>query len=340
MKEARYYTPKENDRVACHICPRECVISEGKAGICCGRVNHRGKLYAKTYGECSSIAMDPIEKKPLYHFYPGSQILSIGTTGCNLKCQFCQNWHISQVSHESVSTQGISPEEIVKYAKKYNSIGVAYTYNEPFIWYEYVLDTAKMIKQAGLKNVLVTNGYINEQPLLELLPYIDALNIDIKSIEDSFYQEICGGVRLNPVLNTIKLSKKNGRWVELTNLVIPTLNDSSHQINNLINWILEEIGDSIPLHFSRYSPNYKMNLEPTPISTLERIYNQALQRLKYVYIGNACEINMDNTCCPMCNKIVIQRKGYFVSQYNLKGGQCVWCGAEIDGRWELGGEMQ
>jgi len=275
--------------------------------------------------------MDPIEKKPLYHFYPGSQILSIGTTGCNLKCQFCQNWHISQ---ESVSTHQVSPEDIVKYAKKYNAIGVAYTYNEPFIWYEYVLDTAKMIKQEGLKNVLVTNGYVNEQPLLELLPYIDALNIDVKSIEDGFYQEICGGVRLNPVLNTIKLSKKNGCWVELTNLVIPTLNDSPLQINNLINWISEEIGDSVPLHFSRYFPNYKMNLPPTPLATLEQIYHQSLQRLKYVYIGNACEINGDNTCCPMCNRIVIKRKGYGISQYNLKDGRCGWCNSEINGQWE------
>ncbi|MDI6781547.1 MAG: AmmeMemoRadiSam system radical SAM enzyme, partial [bacterium] len=297
VKEAMYYTPKENDRVTCHICPRECVINEGKTGICRGRENHRGKLYAKTYGECSSIAMDPIEKKPLYHFYPGSKILSIGTVGCNLKCQFCQNWHISQASPGSVSTQNVSSEEIVKYAKKYNSIGVAYTYNEPFIWYEYVLDTAKMVKEAGLKNVLVTNGYVNEQPLLELLPYIDALNIDIKSIEDGFYQEVCGGVRLNPVLNTIRLAKKNGCWVELTNLVIPTLNDSFQQINNLISWILEEVGDSTPLHFSRYFPNYKMNLEPTPIATLKQIYHQASERLKYVYIGNAPEINMDNTRC-------------------------------------------
>ncbi|MBU0700831.1 AmmeMemoRadiSam system radical SAM enzyme [bacterium] len=331
MKESRYYTPKENNRVACHLCPRECVINESKAGICRGRVNHGGKLYAQTYGECSSVAMDPIEKKPLYHFYPGSQILSIGTTGCNLKCQFCQNWHISQ---ESVSTHQVSPEDIVKYAKKYNAIGVAYTYNEPFIWYEYVLDTAKMIKQEGLKNVLVTNGYVNEQPLLELLPYIDALNIDVKSIEDGFYQEICGGVRLNPVLNTIKLSKKNGCWVELTNLVIPTLNDSPLQINNLINWISEEIGDSVPLHFSRYFPNYKMNLPPTPLATLEQIYHQSLQRLKYVYIGNACEINGDNTCCPMCNRIVIKRKGYGISQYNLKDGRCGWCNSEINGQWE------
>ncbi|MFH1860838.1 MAG: AmmeMemoRadiSam system radical SAM enzyme [bacterium] len=331
MKEARYYTPKENNMVICHLCPRECVINECKTGICRGRVNHEGKLYAQTYGECSSMAMDPIEKKPLYHFYPGSQILSIGTTGCNLKCQFCQNWHISQ---EGVPTQQVSPEDIVKYAKKHNSIGVAYTYNEPSIWYEYVLDTAKMIKQEGLKNVLVTNGYINEQPLLELLPYIDAMNIDVKSIEDSFYQEICGGVRLNPVLNTVKLSKKNGCWIELTNLVIPTLNDSSHQINNLIDLISEEIGNSVPLHFSRYFPNYKMNLPSTPLATLKQIYQQSLQRLKYVYIGNACEINGDNTCCPMCNKIVIERKGYFVSQYNIKDGRCGWCDAEIDGQWK------
>lgn len=330
MKEAQYYTPKENNQVVCHLCPRECVINEAKAGICRGRVNHEGKLYAKTYGECSSIAMDPIEKKTLYHFYPGSQILSIGTIGCNLRCQFCQNWHISQ---ESVPTQQVSSEDIVEYAKRSNSIGVAYTYNEPSIWYEFVLDTARVVKQNGLKNVLVTNGYINELPLLELLPYIDALNIDLKSMEDSFYQGVCGGVKLNPVLNTIKSAKKSGCLVELTNLVIPTLNDESHQINSMIDWILEEIGDSVPLHFSRYFPQYKMNLPQTPISTLERIYHQASQRLKYVYIGNADEIGGDNTYCPSCKQIVIKRKGYSISQYNLKDGQCMGCNSKIAGRW-------
>lgn len=332
MKEALYYTQKENNKVACHLCPRECIISEGKAGICRGRINHDGRLYAKTYGECSSIAMDPIEKKPLYHFYPGSQILSIGTIGCNLKCQFCQNWHISQ---DIVPTKQISPEDIAKYAEEYNSIGVAYTYNEPSIWYEFVLDTARVVKQRGLKNVLVTNGYINELPLLELLPYIDALNIDLKSMEETFYYDICGKGQLDPVLNTIKIAKDNGCWIELTNLIIPTLNDSVDQIDNLICWILEELGDNVPLHFSRYFPQYKMNLPPTPISTLEKIYHQALQRLKYVYIGNACEIEGDNTYCPVCKQIVIKRKGYSISQYNLKNGRCMGCGFEMDGR---GGE--
>jgi len=330
VKEAQYYTPKENNKVACHLCPRECVINEAKAGICRGRVNHEGKLYAETYGEYSSIAMDPIEKKPLYHFYPGSQILSIGTTGCNLKCQFCQNWHISQ---DSEPTQQVSTEDIVKHAKEYNSIGVAYTYNEPFIWYEFVLDTAKVVRQNGLKNVLVTNGYINELPLLELLPYIDALNIDLKSMEDAFYQVVCGGVKLDPVLNTIKSAKKNGCLVELTNLVIPGLNDAPLQINSMIDWILREIGDSVPIHFSRYFPQYKMNLPPTPLSILEKIYHQASQRLKYVYVGNAEGIGGDNTCCPVCKQIVIKRKGYSIAQYNLKNGRCPGCNSEIDGRW-------
>jgi pyruvate formate lyase activating enzyme len=329
-KEAKYYTTYEGDKVKCELCPRACVIKNGNAGICRGRMNKNGKLYATTYGECCSVAMDPIEKKPLYHFYPAQPILSIGTIGCNLKCCFCQNWQISQ---STVSTRYISPEEIVDYARTHNSIGIAYTYNEPFVWYEYVLDTAKLIKSAGLKNVLVTNGFVNKAPLLELLPYIDAMNIDVKSIDDTFYKHTCGNGSLEPVLNTVKLAREHNCWIELTNLVIPGLNDKEEQIVKLIDWIIQELGDDIPVHFSRYFPHYKLDTPATPLAILQRIYEYASTRIKYVYIGNAWELEKDDTLCPECKNVIIRRMGYTVSTRNLKDGRCINCNTYISGRW-------
>lgn len=282
LKEASYYQGLEDDRVKCELCPNECLIGEGKRGSCGVRENREGKLYTLIYGEATSVALDPIEKKPLYHFYPGNYILSLGTRGCNFHCPFCQNYSISQgYTHP---TQKITPEEAVDRAKELNSFGIAYTYNEPFIWYEFVFDTAKLAKKAGLKNVLVTNGYVKREPLEKILPFIDAMNIDIKSIEEEFYRKVCKG-KLTPVLSVAK--RANGVChIEITNLIIPTLNDSEENFTKLVDWIVTNLGREVPLHFSRYFPHYQMNIPPTPLSTLKRAEAVALKRLKYVYLGN------------------------------------------------------
>lgn len=283
MKEALYYKKLNNDSVQCLLCPKLCKIKEGKSGFCGARENIENKLFSNIYSRVSSLGMDPIEKKPLYHFYPGSLILSLGTTGCNFACPFCQNWQISQ--ERNVPTHEMSPSEAVEKALERSSIGIAYTYSEPMIWYEYVMDTAKLAKEKGLKNVLVTNGYINENPLKELLPFIDAMNIDLKAFDEKFYKEICKG-DLGTVLKTIKISSTSCH-IEITNLVIPGFNDTTKYFENLVNWIVENIGVDIPLHFSRYFPHYKMKTSSiTPIETLEQACEIAKRKLRYVYLGN------------------------------------------------------
>jgi len=282
MKEAAYYEKLANKIVHCHLCPNECVIRDGKAGSCGVRINEGGKLYSAVYGKMTSMALDPIEKKPLYHYHPGEYILSVGTKGCNFHCAFCQNWSISQ--DRNVPTEDITPKEIIEKAKSALSFGIAYTYNEPFIWFEFVLETAKLARAAGLKNVLVTNGYVNIEPLEEMLPYIDAMNIDLKSIDEEFYKKICKG-KLKPVLDVIKRAAKSCH-IELTNLIIPTLNDSENSIKRLVGWICDNVGRRTPLHLSRYFPCYKMNIPPTPVETLKAAERIAKEKLEYVYLGN------------------------------------------------------
>ena len=282
MKEALFYETLPDSKVRCLLCPHNCIISPEKLGFCGVRQNKKGKLYTLIYEQVTSLALDPIEKKPLYHYHPGEQIISIGTRGCNLACLFCQNWSISQ--NRNAPVEHISSEEIIKQAKRCKSFGIAYTYNEPFIWFEFVFDTAKLAKEAGLENVLVTNGYINPEPLEKLLPYIDAMNIDFKSIKNEFYQKYCQGT-LAPVLETIKRTAKSCH-IELTNLVIPTLNDKEDNFIKLVDWIFDNLGPEIPLHFSRYFPCHKMNLPPTPYETLKKAEGIAKAKLKYVYLGN------------------------------------------------------
>ena len=281
MKLSLYYQSLDGKKVQCHLCPHNCVIQPDKAGICRQRKNIDGVLYSLNYGQVVSANLDPMEKKPLYHFYPGEKILSIGTNGCNLSCQFCQNWSISQ---QDSPAEEITPEDVVRMAKSYKARFIAYTYNEPFIWYEFVCETAKLAREAGLENVLVTNGYVTREPLEKILPFIDAMNIDLKSIRDEFYKKVCSG-SVAEVLETIKRAVKSCH-VELTNLIIPTLNDSEADLNGLVDWIYDNVGDSVPLHFSRYFPCYKMNIEPTPRETLKRAEAIAKKKLKYVYLGN------------------------------------------------------
>jgi pyruvate formate lyase activating enzyme len=324
MKEALYYE-QHNGKVKCLLCPHYCIIEKDRTGICGVRKNTDNKLFTLNYNRATSVSMDPIEKKPLYHFHPGSMILSIGTAGCNLSCGFCQNFSISQDSN--IPTQKITSGQAVEIAKKQNSFAIAYTYNEPFIWYEFVLEAAKLAKENGIRNVLVTNGFVDPQPLKEILPYIDAANIDLKAIDDGFYKKICGG-RLEPVLNTIKAMYGRAH-IELTNLVIPTLNDSEEKIKALADWVAG-VGADIPLHFSRYFPCYKMDIPPTPESTLKNARQIAMKKLKYVYIGNTADEEADTTYCHKCKKAIILRSGYSITGYKIKEGKCEYCGAKAD----------
>lgn len=284
MKTALFYDKLEENKVRCNLCPHKCIMYAGNIGKCRARKNIHGELYSLNYARITSLSLDPIEKKPLYHFYPGTRILSTGTFGCNLKCSFCQNWRIS---HVDADTMELLPNELAEKAleaKTLGNIGLAYTYNEPSIWYEYIYETAMMAKDAGLVNVLVTNGYMNEEPLAKLLPYIDAMNIDLKAFNTKFYTEICRGT-LEHVKNVIKLAASKCH-VEITTLVIPGLNDSEQEIEELACW-LSGISEDIPLHLTRFYPNYMMTDRPqTPLKTLNRAYEIASGFLKFVHIGN------------------------------------------------------
>ena len=324
MHEARFYVKEEDEAVHCLLCPQDCHIKKGRAGFCGIRRNIDGRLIAAMYGEVSAVQMDPIEKKPLYHFFPGREIFSIGTLGCNFRCKFCQNWHLVEAK---VSVEELSPEDAVKAALGGKSIGIAYTYNEPFIWYEYVFDTAKLAREKGLKNVLVTNGFVNPEPLKELLPFIDAMNIDLKFIQDELYHRYSSGT-LGPVLETIKVSCKSCH-VEITNLLITDVNDSPDQVRGVVDFV-SSVGRNIPLHFSRYFPNYRMDNPPTPVNRLIDAYNIGTEKLDYVYAGNVSIPHGSDTLCPDCKAILIRRNYYRVEILHLKDGKCGKCGRKAD----------
>ena len=327
LKEALFYKKLDDGKVLCELCPHKCRLRPGQEGICMGRENVDGTLYATNYGRVVAINMDPIEKKPLFHFYPGTGILSIAENSCNFKCVFCQNYHIS-IMKVPYEIPYIPPEKIVKTALKSNSIGIAYTYTEPIVWYEYVLDTAKLAREHNLKNVMITNGFIEEEPLRQLLPYIDAFNVDLKSMDDKFYRRYAKG-RVEPVKRTIRMAHEAGKLVEVTNLIIPTLNDSDENIAELVDFIAS-ISADIPLHFSAYHPAYKLNIHPTPVSTLEKAYEIAKKKLHYVYLGNVATKDKENSYCPHCGALLVERHFYSVKIHNLENGRCKVCGAKLN----------
>ena len=333
MREAMYWEPMENDRVRCRLCPLNCIIDEGQRGSCKVRKNIGGKLYTLNYGKVSAIAADPVEKKPLFHFWPGSCALSIATVGCNMHCKHCQNWEISQADESFPYLHDMSPEMVVAIAKRYGCESIAYTYNEPVIWYEFVLDTAKLAKEEGIYNLLITNGYINEEPFRELAPYIDAMNIDIKAFSDEFYMKIASVPSGEPSRKTAVIAKKEfGIHVELTYLIIPTLNDREEEIRAFARWVVEELGDDTPVHFSRFFPHYKLrHLPPTPLETMDMAYRIAKEEgLKFVYIGNVPGHPGENTYCPRCGKPLIVRWGFEINEYNItEDGRCKYCGEPI-----------
>ncbi len=321
MKEALWYNKREDGGVQCRLCPHACVIAPGQTGRCRIRRNTDGALYAETFEKVSAVAMDPIEKKPLYHFHPGREILSIGGIGCNFTCTFCQNWEISQ---GSVSLQEFKVADAVKWCKDNDSIGIAYTYNEPLIQYEFVLETARAIKEEGLRNAIVTNGFINPKPLDALLPYIDAMNIDIKSIRDEFYRDICGG-RLKPVLEAATRAKKNVH-VEITNLIIPGCNDTDEEFKELARWIAANLGPETPVHLSAYTPRHQLQAPPTPMETLEKPFDIFGAELYFVYLGNASSDVGANTRCINCGEMHVRRQGYYVEVLGIdREGMCNHC---------------
>jgi len=322
-------------KVQCELCPKMCIIQPGQSGECRVRINIDGVLRTVVYGyPCSLYPYDPVEKKPLFHFLPGTRIFSVATVGCNLHCKNCQNWEISQANPEESRAYVCSPEKLVELAKEHKCPCLAYTYSDPIIYYEYTYDTAKLAKNAGIRNVLVTAGYINEQPWKQLLKYIDAANIDLKFISDDLYRRICSGT-LKPVQNALVVAKASGVHVEVTNLIIPTLNDKAEQIRELSRWVKANMGDDTPLHFSAFTPKYQMrHLPPTSPKILETAREIAKSEgLNYVYIGNVTSKEGQNTYCPDCKELLIERSGYTILQNRLKNGCCSECGKEIYGVW-------
>ncbi len=325
MKLALLVKQLPNEVMQCQLCPNFCTIEQDQLGKCNARKNIKSKIYSLTYAKLVAINVDPIEKKPLYHFLPGSKTLSIGTAGCNLHCKWCQNWRISQRAPEGELE--LSPQEVVDSALRMNCESIAYTYTEPTIFYEYVLNVAKLAHKNKLKNILVTNGYINPAPLKKLIKYIDAANVDIKSMSDEFYKKYCSA-RLQPVLDTAEYLNKKIH-LEITNLLIPTLNDKLAQIKKLAQFV-KELDPEIPLHFSAYYPSYKLKIPATPAETVKRARKIALaEGLKHVFTGNIRDIEGSHSYCSACSEVVIERSGYSVKNF-LKKGKCE-CGEEISG---------
>jgi len=335
LKEALFYEKLKNNSVQCHICPRNCVIASKKRGFCGVRENQDGKLYALSYGKTVAVHIDPIEKKPLFHFLPSTSAFSIATAGCNLKCKFCQNWSISQVKPEDIGYTYIEPADLIAQVVKSGAPSIAFTYTEPTIFYEYMLETAKLAKEKGIKNTMHSNGYINEEPLRQLCKYMDAANIDLKGFSEDYYSKVCEAT-LAPVLESLKILKEEGVHLEITNLVLPGYNDDLKTIKKMCVWIKENLGPETPLHFSRFYPMYKLlALIPTPVETLEKAKQIAMDvGLKYVYIGNVPGHPGENTYCPRCKKVVIERAGYMVSRIDLENGNCKFCGEKIEGIWK------
>jgi pyruvate formate lyase activating enzyme len=332
LKKQAILYEKIGKSLKCKVCERRCVISNSKKGFCDMRENIDGKLYTLNYAAASSVAVDPIEKKPLFHFYPGSTVLSLGSVGCNFRCKHCQNWNISQAELEEVSLREILPEDAIKLAKEYKCKSIAWTYNEPTMWLEYTIDSAKMARNNGLKSVYVTNGYMTEESLDEISPYLDAVNVDLKGMSEQFYKELCDA-RMQPVLDNIKRIYDKKIHMEITNLMIPGYNDSQKNIEDLVNFMVDEVGVDVPLHFTRFFPYYELkNVPPTAVADLEKAHKIAKDAgMKYVYIGNVPSGTGENTYCHSCGELLIERDGYQIMGDSVKTGQkCPKCGTGVD----------
>jgi len=335
LKEALYWKSTGQGNLQCLLCPRQCLIANNQRGFCRARKNIQGKLYCLTYGQPVAVHVDPIEKKPFFHVYPGTKSFSIATAGCNLRCKFCQNWEISQLDPESVKVRFVPPAEIVRQAKTTGSKTIAFTYTEPTIFYEYMLDIARLARQEGIACVMHSSGFINEAPLRQLAKYLTAADIDLKGFSQKYYAAFCEG-SLESVLNALKVLKSEEVWIEVTNLIIPGANDSDEDILNLCLWVKDNLGPDTPVHFSRFFPMYKLlDLSPTPLKTLSRA-GQIAQKtgLHYVYIGNIPQNMGEDTICPACGKLLIKRTGYHVLENNVLSGKCKFCSTVVCGVWD------
>lgn len=332
-KEGAFYQ-KLGDRVRCLVCPNRCLLHPGDRSVCRSKVNIDGTLYSLAYGNPCAVHVDPIEKKPLHHFLPSSWIFSLATSGCNFRCLNCQNWEISQKRPEDVAHITLFPHEVVDKARNAKTPSIAYTYSEPVTFYEYMLDTARLAKEAGLNNVLISNGYINRRPLERLIPFLDGANINLKSFDDGIYRRLNGGT-LAPVLETLKTLHRQGVWLEVTTLVVPTYVDRPEMIRRMCGWILKALGPDQPLHLLRFFPRYKLTRLPaTPLEILEQLRAVALQEgVRHVYLGNVPGHEGCHTYCWSCKRLLIKRDGYLISENHLQDGRCAFCGARIAGRW-------
>ena len=334
-KEAKYYEKMPDGSVACRLCPKECVVDKGGRGHCGVRENTNGTYYTLVHSRPCSLHVDPIEKKPLFHFHPSSLAFSIATAGCNVDCKFCQNWDISQALPEEIRSIYATPETVAREAKRSGSVCVAYTYSEPVIFYEYMSDCADAGHALGVKSVMISNGFINPKPLKELTGHLDAIKIDFKAFTNKFYREIVNG-ELKPVLDNLVLIKSTGTWLEIVNLVIPTLNDTRKEFEDMAGWIMKNLGPDVPVHFSRFHGMYKLkHLPTTPLKSLNMARDICLDKgLHFVYLGNVRHSEAEDTFCMNCKKHIIKRVGYNIREIKIKNGNCEYCGQKIPGVWD------
>ena len=333
--EARYYEKLEHEEIRCLLCPKKCRVGDRERGYCGVRENDHGTYYTLVYGEPCALHLDPIEKKPFFHVMPGTTALSLSTVGCNMECKFCQNWQISQSRPEQVPTQHLPPARIVEQAVSLHAPSIAYTYGEPVVYIEYMMDIAELARAKGIRSVVVTSGYINRRPLLDLCGLVDAIKIDLKAFDDSYYRDVCSS-ELRPVLDAITTIRETSVWLEIVYLMIPTLNDDPVKIREMARWLHEHAGPDVPIHFSRFFPQYRMkNLPPTPVSSLERAYEVCREEgLRFVYIGNVPRHETECTYCPSCGEQIVRRHGYRVTSFDIVKGACRFCGTPIPGIWQ------
>ena len=332
--EARYYDKLPDREVECRLCPRNCRLGDKERGYCGVRENDSGTYYSLVYGKVCCLNVDPVEKKPFFHFLPGTNALSMAAAGCNVNCRFCQNWEVSQVRPEQVEHYDLAPDAAAAQAAANRCPSIAYTYTEPVVYFEYMYDTAVAARRNGIRSLVVTAGHINEAPLRDLLEVVDAVKVDLKAFSSDFYATYVRG-QLKTVLDTIRSVGRSRAWLEIVYLVIPTLNDGMAEIREMARWVRGEVGDLVPVHFSRFQPLYLLkNLPPTPVATLEEARETALSEgLRFVYVGNVPGHPGENTYCPGCGKIVVARTGYRIEAVHLKAGKCAYCGAALAGVW-------
>ncbi|HLA83442.1 MAG TPA: AmmeMemoRadiSam system radical SAM enzyme, partial [Thermoguttaceae bacterium] len=335
-RPAGWWHEVDAGRIMCDVCPRSCVLGPDDRGFCFVRENRDGRMVSTTYGRSTGFCIDPIEKKPLAQFYPGTAVLSFGTAGCNLGCRFCQNWTSTKSREVDRFAEEAAPETIARAARELGCRSVAYTYNDPIVWLEYAIETARAVRAAGLKNVAVTSGYMLPKPRAAFYEWMDAANVDMKAFDETFYHKLCAG-RLAPVLDTLRwLARETDVWLEVTNLVIPRENDSPDDLRRMCGWLVETLGPDVPVHFSAFHPDFRMtDRESTPPETLLRAYEIARDAgLRYVYTGNVADVEHQTTYCPNCGGVVIERDGYELRRWALKGGRCAHCSADVAGRFD------